>query len=183
MQNRTYRYMENKPLQPFGYGLSYTQYEYSDIAFTEEKPDINAGVTVQFTVTNTGERDGMETVQVYVKVKMVGTPNAQLKGIKKVYLKAGESRQCQIYLPREAFMLYDKNGNNKIAGREYEISIGGSQPDTRSEELTGHKTEHLRCFYHEALKTEEQFKMQKDQINPVTRVCGWHLCIKGDRER
>ncbi|MCX4297357.1 MAG: glycoside hydrolase family 3 C-terminal domain-containing protein [Lachnospiraceae bacterium] len=155
MQNRTYRYMENKPLYPFGYGLSYTQYEYSDIAFTEEKPDINAGVTVQFTVTNTGERDGMETVQVYVKVKMVGTPNAQLKGIKKVYLKAGESRQCQIYLPREAFMLYDKNGNNKIAGREYEISIGGSQPDTRSEELTGHKTEHLRCFYHEALKTEE----------------------------
>ena len=95
---------------------------------------------IGFTVTNTGKREGTETVQVYVKAKKENTPNAQLKGIQKVFLKVGESRKCQIFLPKEAFMLCDENGTNKMAGCEYEISIGGSQPDVRSEKLTGSST-------------------------------------------
>ena len=140
MKGRTYRYMTNEPLYPFGYGLSYTTYAYSEAAFLEETPDVNAGVQIGFTVTNTGKREGTETVQVYVKAKKENTPNAQLKGIQKVFLKVGERRKCQIFLPKEAFMLCDENGTNKMAGCEYEISIGGSQPDVRSEKLTGSST-------------------------------------------
>ena len=73
-----------KPLFPFGHGLSYTTYAYSEAAFLEETPDVNAGVQIGFTVTNTGKREGTETVQVYVKAKKENTPNAQLKGIQKV---------------------------------------------------------------------------------------------------
>ena len=139
MQGRTYRYMEDKPLYPFGYGLSYTQYAYSDLAFTQEKPDINAGVTVQFTVTNTGERDGMETVQVYVKAKRKGAPNAQLKGIRKVFLHAGERKEISIFLPADAFALYDEQGINRVEAGSYHVYVGGAQPDERSEKLTGQK--------------------------------------------
>lgn len=137
MKGRTYRYMKNQALYPFGYGLSYTEYRYTDVAFLEEKPDVNQGIRLGFTVTNTGKRDGTETVQVYVKAEKEGTPNPQLKGIKKVCLRAGESRKCEIYLPRESFLLTDKEGERKMPGCPYEISIGGSQPDTRSEELLG----------------------------------------------
>ncbi len=143
MEGRTYRYMKNQALYPFGYGLSYTAYTCSDVAFTEENPDVSRGVTIRFTVKNTGKREGTETVQAYVKAQAEGAPNPQLKGVKKVDLKAGESKTCEIYLPPEAFMLCDKKGEKKLPGCPYEISVGGSQPDKRSEELTGCKTERI----------------------------------------
>lgn len=136
MKGRTYRYMEQEALYPFGYGLSYTSFAYHDIT-AYGSPDSDAGVAVRFTVENTGDRDGTETVQAYVKAKKPGTPNAQLKGILKVFLKAGERRQCEICLPREAFLLCDESGARVMPGCGYEISIGGSQPDARSEQLTG----------------------------------------------
>lgn len=136
MKGRTYRYMEQEALYPFGYGLSYTSFAYHDIT-AHGSPDSDAGVAVCFTVENTGDRDGTETVQAYVKAKKPGTPNAQLKGILKVFLKAGERRQCEICLPREAFLLCDESGARVMPGCGYEISIGGSQPDARSEQLTG----------------------------------------------
>lgn len=138
MKNRTYRYMEKEALYPFGYGLSYTDFTYADgkasSAVIEEK-----GVDVKVTVTNTGERAGTETVQVYVKADREGTPNAQLKGIKKVSLKPGESKEVTFLLPVSAFALYDENAVNKVETGKYYIFIGGSQPDRRSEKLTGKK--------------------------------------------
>ncbi len=139
MKGRTYRYMEQEALYPFGYGLSYTDFAYSNIAFAEETPNPQNGVTISFTVKNIGHFDGIETVQAYVKAKQEHTPNAQLKGIQKLFLKAGEEKATQIYLPPEAFLLYDETGTQQLLPCQYEISIGGSQPDKRSEVLTGKK--------------------------------------------
>ncbi len=139
MKGRTYRYMEQEALFPFGYGLSYTEYEYSDVSFAEQDPDAAEGVHVRATVKNTGDRDGIETVQVYVRVCAEGAPNAQLKAIRKLPLKAGEEKTVEIYLPSEAFMLCDGQGVKKLSGGACEVYVGGSQPDARSAALTGKK--------------------------------------------
>ncbi len=82
MKGRTYRYMTQEALYPFGYGLSYTTYDYSNVAFAGT-PDIRQGVEIHFTVKNTGAMDGTETVQAYVKAKREDAPNAHSKGNQK----------------------------------------------------------------------------------------------------
>ncbi len=142
MKGRTYRYMQGEALYPFGYGLSYTDFEYRDIALdttcvTED------GVEVTATVTNVGDMAGGETVQVYVKVCKEGTPNAQLKAIKKLHLAAGESQVVSLQLPKEAFGLYDEEGVLRIEEGTVKLYIGGQAPDSRSEKLTGQKVTEL----------------------------------------
>lgn len=138
MKGRTYRYMEQEALYPFGYGLSYTEFTYSNIKISSEFID-KEGITVSAAVTNTGKREGTETVQVYVKAQREGTPNAQLKGIRKLHLMPGESKEVSVKLPAEAFALYDKEAVRRVGAGVYLVSIGGSQPEARSEELTGKK--------------------------------------------
>lgn len=138
MKGRTYRYMTGEPLYPFGYGLSYTEFAYSDAAVSDTRVGED-GVTVTATVTNSGKMAGGETVQVYVKVCREGTPNAQLKGIRKLHLAAGESTQVSIHLPKEAFGLFDEEGILQIVPGEVKVYIGGQAPDSRSEKLTGKK--------------------------------------------
>ena len=138
MKGRTYRYMTQEALYPFGYGLSYTEFYYTNAVFAKT-PDVKEGVEINVTIKNTGVIDGTETVQAYVKAKKEGAPNAQLKGIKKVFLKAGEEKTVSIYLPAQSFMLFDENGIAQYATQGYEISVGGSQPDARSCELMGKK--------------------------------------------
>lgn len=153
MENRTYRYMKNEALYPFGYGLSYTDFSYSHLAVSPAK-DAEAtavsaadysvvldekGMIAQVTLTNTGKSEGIETVQVYVKADRSGTPNAQLKGIKKVTLKPGESRNVTLELPLSAFALYDEKAVNRVEPGKYLVYVGGSQPDARSVQLTGKK--------------------------------------------
>ena len=137
MKGRTYRYMQQEALYPFGYGLSYTDFEYSDVNATAENVGAD-GVTVTATVKNVGRMAGGETVQVYVKVCKDGTPNAQLKGIKKIFLQPGESAQATIRLSREALGTYDENGVLQVGG-EVKIYVGGQAPDSRSARLTGKK--------------------------------------------
>ncbi len=136
MTGRTYRYMENEPLYPFGYGLSYTDFSYSNVMMSSETVT-EEGISIKATVTNIGDREGMETVQAYVKVCREKTPNAQLKGICKVSLKPGESKEVVVTLPLAAFALYDEEAVNRVAAGDYLVFIGGSQPDKRSAELTG----------------------------------------------
>lgn len=135
MKGRTYRYMKGDALYPFGYGLSYTSFEYSDVKvntnqLTEE------GITVTATVKNTGKMAGAETVQTYVKVCAEDTPNAQLKGIKKVYLEPGESKVVEIVLPKKAFGVFDTEGELSFPGNA-KLYVGGQAPDKRSAVLTG----------------------------------------------
>lgn len=146
MKGRTYRYMENEALYPFGYSLSYTTYAYGNLECV--KPfDAQDGITLQVTVTNTGDREGTETLQVYVKAKREGTPNPQLKYVKKITLKPGESVTEEIHLSPEAFMLYDEKGNFTLEKGAYDIFVGGCQPDARSAALTGNAPQKLTVTY------------------------------------
>ncbi len=138
MKGRTYRYMKNEALYPFGYGLSYTSFEYTDVAVSSNEV-LAEGIDVTATVTNTGKLAGGETVQVYVKVCKEGTPNAQLKGIRKLHLAAGESAKVSIHLPKEAFGLFDEEGVFQITEGDVKVYVGGQAPDSRSEKLTGKK--------------------------------------------
>ncbi len=139
MKGRTYRYMEREALFPFGYGLSYTDYEYEGLTLSPAAAVTREGITLQVTVRNTGEREGTETVQVYVKAERQGTPNAQLKGIRKVTLQPGEAREVIIALPLAAFALYDEEANARVERGSYRIYVGGSRPDARSVALKGRR--------------------------------------------
>lgn len=150
MKGRTYRYMKSEALYPFGYGLSYTTFAYSNVAVSGNQVGED-GVDVTATVTNTGKLAGGETVQVYVKVCRDNTPNAQLKGIRKLHLKAGESAQVSLHLPKEAFGLYDEDGVLQIAEGDVKVYIGGQAPDSRSEKLTGNKVTELTLSIPEKL--------------------------------
>ncbi len=142
MKGRTYRYMKQEALYPFGYGLSYTDFVYSDASVSSDTLGAD-GIEVKAVVANAGSREGTETVQVYVKADREGTPNAQLKGIQKVTLRPGESKEVVIKLPVNAFALYDEQAVNRVGAGKYLVSIGGTQPESRSEKLTGKKVDVL----------------------------------------
>ena len=149
MKNRTYRYMKNEALYPFGYGLSYTTFEYSSPKITAE----GGRVRVKVSVKNTGAMEGVETVQIYIKAREEWSPNPQLKGIRKVPLKAGEEKEITLELAKEAFQVFDEAGRAVIS-KDYDIYIGGQQPDTRSEKLLGEKCIHMEvgaCFISELI--------------------------------
>ena len=148
MKNRTYRYMTQPALYPFGYGLSYTTWELSDVrveAMAGENSSGSAtgkvspddGVVCRAVLTNTGNTAGAQTVQVYVKTPLESGPNAQLKGLRKIRLLPGESAEVTISLAKEAFGVYNERGVRVLLPGEYRIYIGMSQPDARSVELLG----------------------------------------------
>lgn len=139
MKNRTYRYMKNEALYPFGYGLSYTNFELSNISVDTDEIAPGKNVNCSAELENTGAISGAETIQVYVKVKTEGAPTWQLKGLKKVHLNPGEKKTIKLTLNDKAFGLYDNQGKLVLQEGEYEIFIGTSQPDARSIKLTGKK--------------------------------------------
>lgn len=140
MKGRTYRYMKQEALYPFGYGLSYTTYSFDNLCVSANRniPDTTTAV-ISCTVTNTGKYDSFCCVQIYVKVLMDGTPNPQLKAFTNVYLKAGEQKNINIHLDKKAFCLVDDNGQDYIPDATFRIYAGQSQPDNRSCELLKQK--------------------------------------------
>ncbi len=157
MKDRTYRYMKNEALYPFGFGLSYTDFSYDKVSLTTDRITKD-GVKVSVTVKNTGRCEGTETVQVYIKAKpeekATNIPNAQLKGIKKCMLRPGEEKELTIFLPAEAFALYDEEARLLVYRGQYEIYVGGQAPDKRSEALTGKHVTRLSAQADETLQLE-----------------------------
>jgi beta-glucosidase len=139
MKGRTYRYMEREALYPFGYGLSYTRFALGEATLQGSIDD--AGVDISVPLRNVGDRSGSETVQVYVKADRPGTPNAQLKALKKVALQPGEEATVALHLPLSAFALCDETGTAVVEPGSYTVYIGTAQPDRRSEQLTGTKAQ------------------------------------------
>lgn len=145
MKKRTYRYMENEALYPFGYGLSYT-----DIVCGHPNLTIQNGVyTIDAVLSNTGKMDGAQTLQVYVKACREDVPNWQLKALKKVSVPAGEDRKVSVALNEADFGLYNEKGVREIKAGDYEVYVGTSQPDKRSIALTGHAPEKLWLHFDE----------------------------------
>lgn len=111
---------------PFGYGLSYTSFTYSEMSATDK--------AVTFTIQNTGERDGAEVAQVYVSAKAgeVFRPALELKGFAKVFLKAGEKKTVNVSLDDKAFRYFNVKTNKwEVEGGDYEILVGASCMDIR----------------------------------------------------
>ena len=131
MKGRTYRYMTEDPLYPFGFGLSYTNYYFSKPVLSSNTVRNGSTVRVRVNVLNGGQMDGSEAVQVYVK--RLGDPNAPvkaLKGLKMVNIKAGETKTVDIDLPASAFEYYDSVADGLVCkSGSYQILVGGSSAD------------------------------------------------------
>lgn len=133
---QTYRYFKGDALYPFGYGLSYTTFQYSNVTldtFYRAPKDIKFSVDVK----NTGTMAGDEVVQVYVSLRdlmksaVVNTPIRSLRAFKRIHLAAGETKTVDFTLTPDAFSSIDKDGKKSILIGQHEIAIGGSQPDMK----------------------------------------------------
>ena len=138
MAGRTYRYFEGEPLWPFGYGLSYTTFQYSDLALPTAPINAGGPLDASVSVANTGKVAGDEVVQLYLEFPHVpGAPIRALRGFECVHLEPGASQKVAFHLkPRDLSMVTDY-GNIIVAQGKYTISIGGGQPGTDAPSVSG----------------------------------------------
>jgi beta-glucosidase len=129
MTGRTYRYFIKEPLYPFGYGLSYTTFNYSNLSLPSSAP-AGEKVTVKVTVTNTGKMTGDEVVELYLTDEKASTqrPVRQLEGFSRVNLKPGESKVVEISLEPRQFSMINNKAKRVIEPGYFTISVGGKQP-------------------------------------------------------
>lgn len=136
MQNRTYRYFKGDPLYPFGFGLSYTSFKYSDLHLSKNTVDKKEPVQVQVTVTNSGNFKGDEVVQLYITHEGVDySPLQALKGFKRIILTPGQSKKINFGLTSESLNIIDENGNSVFMPGQVKIIVGGVSPGKRGNEL------------------------------------------------
>jgi beta-glucosidase len=131
MKGRTYRYFDGKPLYPFGYGLSYTTFTYSELKVSAKPVKAGDPVTADVTVTNTGKAAGDEVAQLYISFPDVkGAPIRALRGFQRVHLDPGKSQTVHFELKGRDLGMVTEAGEPTIAEGMYKISVGGGQPGT-----------------------------------------------------
>lgn len=125
----------NEPLYPFGFGLSYTRFEYEGLTLSSKRIQQDESLTVSVKVTNTGDYVGEEIVQLYVRdlVGEVVRPLKELKHFEKVYLLPGEKKVVQFTLTEEQLRYYHANMEHKSDAGEFEVFVGPNSRDTKSE--------------------------------------------------
>ncbi len=132
-----YRWYEHKkiePLYPFGFGLSYSTFEYSDLSVSAKSFSADEGVVVTFKITNTADVDGAEIVQLYVAdlESSVARPAKELKGFKKIFLTAGESKEVSLKLSKADFSFWCSEGKDwKAEAGDFEVLVGASSADIK----------------------------------------------------
>ncbi|MEI6219665.1 MAG: glycoside hydrolase family 3 C-terminal domain-containing protein, partial [bacterium] len=133
MKGRTYRFMTEEPLYPFGYGLSYTKFAYSNLLLDKTSMSKRSSVRVSVEVENTGQCDGDEVVQLYVSdVKAsVPVPIRHLEGVQRIHLNVGEKMTVKFILKSDQLAAYDDNGHPFVEPGDFAISVGGGQPDQK----------------------------------------------------
>lgn len=148
MAGRTYRYFTDEPLYPFGYGLSYTKFKYSNLQIPTE---VKAGESVKISVevTNVGAHEGDEVVQLYLTDEKGSTPRPvrQLEGFERVNLKSGESKIVNFTINSYQLSMINKNGQRTIEPGWFTIAVGGKQPGFtgyQDAETTGVITQRIR---------------------------------------
>ena len=136
MANRTYRYFKGEALYPFGFGLSYTTFQYSSLHLSKSTINKNESVQAEVSITNTGRYKGDEVVQLYITHEGIGyAPLQALKGFKRVTLSPGQSEKISFTLAPELLKLVDDRGNSAFIPGKVKIIISGSSPSKRNEEL------------------------------------------------
>lgn len=129
MKGKTYRFFTQEPLYPFGYGLSYTTFAYSNLSIPE-KALAGQPVKIKVSVTNTGKVAGEEVVELYLTDEKASTPRPvrQLEGFQRIMLKAGESREVEFTLEPRQFSIINSRDKRVIEPGYFTISVGGKQP-------------------------------------------------------
>ena len=137
MEGRTYKYMDAEPMYPFGFGLSYTDFSYSDIKISNDRIRKGKSLNASITVTNSGETKAEEVVQLYVSdlQASVRAPKYQLFGVKRVELEPGASEEISFEITPQMMELVNKEGERVLESGKFKIYIGGSSPGKRSTEL------------------------------------------------
>jgi len=133
MENRTYRYFKGDALYPFGYGLSYTSFNYDNLLIPATAK-AGKDITVNVTVSNTGKLDGEEVVQLYISYLDIKskTPLKALKGFQRIFLKPGESKNISFKLTPEQLSIVNETGNVYQPKGKLMISVGGGQPGVKN---------------------------------------------------
>lgn len=140
MEGRTYRYLEQEPLYPFGYGLTYSDARVTKASFSET-PDKNEDIKLEVEVVNLGDCEIDEVVQVYMKdhQSQWAVKNVSLCGFQRVELAAKETKTVLITIANKALMVIDEEGISRIDSNHFTLFAGVSGPDNRSVELVQHK--------------------------------------------
>ena len=129
--------VRNEPLYPFGYGLSYTTFEYSDMTLSSEQMPADGSITASVTVKNTGNCDADEVVQLYIRdvVGSISRPVKELKGFQRIHLKAGESQVVTFTITSELLKFYDSNLNHVLEPGDFDIMIGPNSRDVKKKTI------------------------------------------------
>ncbi|KPK83403.1 MAG: hypothetical protein AMS27_13040 [Bacteroides sp. SM23_62_1] len=137
MAGRTYRYMTKEPRYPFGFGLSYTSFKYSDGSIEKETVKAGENVNIQVTLENTGVVEADEVIQLYISdlEAAVDVPLHSLKEFRRIHLQPGESTQVGFTITPEMMQIVNNDGESVLEPGEFKVSIGGSSPGRRSAEL------------------------------------------------
>ncbi len=130
--------VSNDPLYPFGYGLSYTTFAYSEVSLNSKQMNVNGSLTATVKVTNTGKKDGAEVVQLYIRdlVGSVTRPVKELKGFQKIFLKAGESKDVVFTITPDLLKFYDYDLNYVCEPGDFDVMIGGNSRDVKKASFT-----------------------------------------------
>jgi beta-glucosidase len=123
------------PLYEFGYGLSYTNFKFSDLIIRPKRVDKDGAVTIKANVTNTGKRAGEEVVQLYINdvIASVTRPVKELKGFDRIYLKSGEKKTVTFRIPADGLAFYNKKMERKVEPGVFKVMIGHSSAGIRLE--------------------------------------------------
>ncbi len=129
MKGRTYRYFTGQPLWSFGFGLSFSKFEYRGLKLSSTKLAAGDLLDVDVDVRNTSDRDGDEVVELYLSFPQVsGTPIRALRGFIRVQLTASQTRRVHFTLGPRDLSFVDESGDRVVAPGEYRVSVGGGQP-------------------------------------------------------
>ena len=137
MKGRTYRYMTAEPLYPFGFGLSYSRFDYSDLQLDKTTIALGDSLNVSLTLTNCGESDSAEVAQFYLSDLHASTivPLHHLVGFERVHLKAGESTTLKFTVTPAMTSFYNDEGKLSVEPGEFRLEVGGCSPGKRGREL------------------------------------------------
>jgi len=133
MTNRTYRYYEGAPLYPFGYGLSYSKFEYSNLKLSSDTLQAGSGLTAEVDVKNVSSIAGDEVAQLYlVFPRIPGAPLRALRGVERLNVPAGQTKHVEFTLNPRDLSSVDEDGETRVAPGAYKVFVGGGQPGTKA---------------------------------------------------